>query len=653
MNRKQLGYLNAAWKLLTMKKYSLLSILLLLLLSACSLILTTDVTPPPSNEQTPVSQIQPTFPSGSIFPLVPPNPVNGQVIFNEKCASCHGPSGQGDGPRANELPNPVPALSSTEIGHQATPAEWFTTVTQGNLDRSMPPFPSLSDSQRWDVVTYALFFSTSNIRISQGEEIYHSFCLRCHGEQGKGDGPDAPGLSKSPRNLTDLAFMANKSANDLYQSITNGVPLVMPSFNQLLTDDQRWVLVDYLRYLTFSLSPVAQVSEATPTVETSPQPKQTSLATAPLVQELGTITGKVMNGSGGVVPSGLTITLHGFDDIEQVITETTTTQADGSFVFKNVEMIEGRVFQTTVDFSQTTYSSDVTVVQPNLNTLDLPINIYETITDPTVIKVDRLHLFFEMLDENTMRVVELYIMSNTTNKTLVASQKGQPVLRFKLPVGSSNLEFQDGVLGERYLETPDGFGDTVPVLPGSGNYQVLFALEMPYNRKLDFVQPVLHPVDAVVVLVPEGDIKIKSDMFRDDGSRNIQGTVYHMYSSGNVDIGTDLRLTVTGHLGGNAIAVTQSSRNNLIIGLSVFGLALILAGIWLYRHTQIQELDEAQIQDISPTDLTRENIEALMDAIIALDDLYQTGKIPEEAYSQRRDELKKRLIALKEAQGTG
>ncbi len=35
-----------------------------------------------------------------------------------------------------------------------------------------------------------------------------------------------------------------------------------------------------------------------------------------------------------------------------------------------------------------------------------------------------------------------------------------------------------------------------------------------------------------------------------------------------------------------------------------------------------------------------------MDAIIALDDLYQEGRLPEEAYQTRRAELKERLSQL-------
>ena len=41
-----------------------------------------------------------------------------------------------------------------------------------------------------------------------------------------------------------------------------------------------------------------------------------------------------------------------------------------------------------------------------------------------------------------------------------------------------------------------------------------------------------------------------------------------------------------------------------------------------------------------------EDSETVMDAILALDDLYQAGSIPEEAYRQRRAELKSKLKEL-------
>ena len=120
-------------------------------------------------------------------------------------------------------------------------------------------------------------------------------------------------------------------------------------------------------------------------------------------------------------------------------------------------------------------------------------------------------------------MIELYIISNPGDKTVVPAADGQPAVTFKLPAGATNLEFQDGALGGRYIQTADGFGDTAPVRPGAGAYQVLFAYEMPYDRKLDLAQPISMPVGAVVILVPEGSIKIKSDLVQDEGVRDVQG----------------------------------------------------------------------------------------------------------------------------------
>lgn len=39
---------------------------------------------------------------------------------------------------------------------------------------------------------------------SSGAQMFHEYCAVCHGNTGKGDGPAAPALKKSPANLTDL-----------------------------------------------------------------------------------------------------------------------------------------------------------------------------------------------------------------------------------------------------------------------------------------------------------------------------------------------------------------------------------------------------------------------------------------------------------------
>jgi hypothetical protein len=309
----------------------------------------------------------------------------------------------------------------------------------------------------------------------------------------------------------------------------------------------------------------------------------------------------------------------------------------------------GRVFLATVKYQDTTYGSDIGMVSAGNNKIDLPIPIYETTTDASILSVDRLHLFFDFVDSQTIRVIELYVISNPTDKTLVPAGSGKTTINFTLPQGATNLEFQDGTLGGRYIQTSDGFGDTVAVRPGSGDYQVLFAFEMPYDKKLDLVQPISLPVNAVVILVPESGLKIKSDMLTDAGNQDVQGTSYHMYNGDALNPGDDLSLTISGGPTSGSLALAGGSTNSIVIGLGAFGLALIVAGVWLFRRTRANAGEDYFEEDDDFLELDgdkNENIDTLMDAILALDDLYQAGELPEEAYRQRRSELKARLQDL-------
>jgi hypothetical protein len=345
------------------------------------------------------------------------------------------------------------------------------------------------------------------------------------------------------------------------------------------------------------------------------------------------------------VPEDLVLTLHGFDNMQMAITQTTTVNSDGSFAFEDVEMPVGRAFIIVTDYANTSYTSDIGRVEAGISTLNLPVQIYDTTSDASILKADRLHLFFDFLDPKTLRVVQLYVISNPTDKTLVPAGEGEPTARFVLPEGATNLEFQDGALGERYIQTADGFGDSVAIPPGAGSYEVLYAYNMPYNRKLELVQPVTLPVDAVVVLVPEDGIKIKGGGLQDGGTRDVQGAQYRVYNGESLANGDTLQMTISGRPSSGQPTLSSSSNTNLLIGLGVFGVALVLTGVWLYsrrRATGAEEESDEEPAFVGEVD----SAESLMDAIIALDDLYQAGQLPEEAYLQRRAELKARLQAL-------
>ncbi len=633
-----------------MKPYRILAVLpIILLLSACSFSLAEDVTPPPNYQAPAIAQTQPAPVAGPLYPFVAPDPAAGEPIFAEKCAPCHGTTGLGDGPRAAQLPNPVAAIGTADLARQATPAEWYRVVTEGNLDRFMPPFASLSDPERWDVVAYAMQLSMTDTSLAEAKDLYQANCASCHGATGQGDGPDAAGLASQPLDFTNQEAMAQKTGADFYQSISAGMSPGMPGFSGQLSEDQIWSLSDYIRSLSFTSGASNPVAAATPgpqdtaAAAESGAPQATAVAEASSSIGIGVVSGQVANASAVAVPSDLEVTLHGFDNMQAIITKTTTLADDGTYQFNDVEMPEGRVFMATIDYDGTTYGSDIGIAENGNTNLDLPITLYETTSDTSILVADRVHLFFEFADAQTMRVIELWIMSNPTQQTLVANPDTGETIHFSLPEGATNLEFQDGALGGRYLETADGFADTISVRPGAGSYQVLFAFEMPYDRKLDLEQKITIPTNALVILVPQGNINVKGDGLVDAGSRDVQGSQYQMYNGNALQAGDTLNLSITGKPATGA-AVTTGSQSSLLIGLGALGIVMIGAGVFLYSRNRRMASDE---DDLEASEFVNEplseNSETLMEAILALDDLYKAGQLPEEAYRTRRAELKSRL----------
>jgi mono/diheme cytochrome c family protein len=72
----------------------------------------------------------------------------------------------------------------------------------------------------------------------------------CHGPTGKGDGPVGLTLNPRPADLSLHAVPGVHTDGQLYLWITNGFEgSVMPAFKDVLTEDQRWHVVNYVRTL--------------------------------------------------------------------------------------------------------------------------------------------------------------------------------------------------------------------------------------------------------------------------------------------------------------------------------------------------------------------------------------------------------------------
>ena len=75
----------------------------------------------------------------------------GKQLAMTNCAPCHGQSGKGDGPGAAALPK-KPADWTSKAVQAESDAALFVRITDGNPP--MPPWGSLPEKDRWDLVNY-------------------------------------------------------------------------------------------------------------------------------------------------------------------------------------------------------------------------------------------------------------------------------------------------------------------------------------------------------------------------------------------------------------------------------------------------------------------------------------------------------------------
>jgi len=98
---------------------------------------------------------------------------------------------------------------------------------------------------------------SSPAALDAARAIYLDKCVQCHGETGKGDGPDAAMYYPSPASLIDAKRMSGVTDGELFYEISQGRK-PMPSFKKRLTEEQRWQLVLFVRSLSAPGSPTGR-----------------------------------------------------------------------------------------------------------------------------------------------------------------------------------------------------------------------------------------------------------------------------------------------------------------------------------------------------------------------------------------------------------
>ncbi|MFW5967362.1 MAG: cytochrome c [Persicimonas sp.] len=103
----------------------------------------------------------------------------GEEIYDQQCASCHGDEGKGDGPAGAALDPPARNFTTESAGEWTkapNPFDVFDVVTNGIEGTSMASFDTLSEDERWAVTHYVMQFVPDDVAEEPGDEAITSVC---------------------------------------------------------------------------------------------------------------------------------------------------------------------------------------------------------------------------------------------------------------------------------------------------------------------------------------------------------------------------------------------------------------------------------------------------------------------------------------------
>lgn len=223
----------------------------------------------------------------------------GKKLFATHCAGCHGAEGRADGLAAQYLfPKPRHfgygqfRVISGRSGDLPTEQDLYQVITNGMPGSAMPSWELLPEHDRWAIAKYVKTLVRTydedeekwvNLydlrgepkpveigtapprtaeRIARGKAIYlgKGDCIKCHGPEGRGDGPsaaeqkDEQGYPLLPRDFSEGIFKGGDRPEDLFRRISFGIG-PMPAHEATLTADERW---DVAFYVLSLVKPEAQ-----------------------------------------------------------------------------------------------------------------------------------------------------------------------------------------------------------------------------------------------------------------------------------------------------------------------------------------------------------------------------------------------------------
>ncbi len=541
---------------------------------------------------------------------------NGAKIFQTNCTSCHGANGAGQGELVlSKQVGAIPSFLDWEAVSKQRPQEYFSIITNGKLEKLMPPWKNaLTPAERWDVTMYVYTLRYNADQIARGAEVYAAECAKCHGETGQGDGPEMIQDNRNAAALTDVAGLATVDDSAYLTTIREGVGTEMPAYQGKLSDADIHAVAAYAREFT--------VKQGKPAVT------PTSL----------TLRGTVTNGTAGnFVPADTVVFLRYGSVAAGLKTLQTTVKPDGTYEFTNVPYAADAGYVTFVSYLGNNFTSNVLTADTAVGG-DLPIMVYDPTEDPRLVTISQIDMDIEtqtVANVGTGLVIGQTITYHNGSDRVFAlpAQSGQVAvsLLIQMPPGAVMLQVDDP---SRYImaDKQGAIIDTLPVLPG--DHVVNFTYYLPYSNGAVVDQPFTNAIKGTVtVRLAPTHLRLLDERFT--LKPIAEGEAFHTYTAQiETPYNDSLRYEISGALTpptttDNPRLVTSNTLVPVLLGLLL--LVIVVTGFLIIRARQPNSQGQ---------------IDALVRRIAELDLLHQQGQLNHDAYQRQRQELKAQLAVL-------
>jgi mono/diheme cytochrome c family protein len=115
---------------------------------------------------------------------------------------------------------------------------------------NMPyPYPNTNDGYEAAGLNLKSPIAMTEATVEQGKVIYTKFCQHCHGEKGQGDGGVVKNGNYPVPPAYDGAALKDMPEGKLFHSLVYGKNIAMGSHASQLNKEERWLVVQYVKYL--------------------------------------------------------------------------------------------------------------------------------------------------------------------------------------------------------------------------------------------------------------------------------------------------------------------------------------------------------------------------------------------------------------------